>query len=394
MSGLIWAGIGQGIANAGRTAGDYMMRAELDEERQRERAELQRERLAAQERENARAADLRRELASNAAANRRGGSDDGLSAQDVAQGGSMEGTIAGLTEGSVPALRRLRAARDSGDFSGYQVDVTKEVDVPNPDNPDYDSKRETRVVKDYPPGFEREISAKLKRLSQIEESYRLGKNYKEVAEGRMGEFEREQKQGIVAGTVKPETFAAAQAADKGKLYENMGEAGTFNVASGASALNPLGTAKQSQANASAAESSADADKARAEIKKIDEEIKNGTAGKQSSERLTTMINSANATIKNLMEGSRGKTDDEKKEWQRQYDAAVQMRDRATNLLNKLLEGLSAPAPAPAPAPTAAPARAPAPASNANLPAPKTPAEVAKLRPGTRFLAPDGSIRVK
>lgn len=347
-SGLIWSALGEGIGDFGKSAAAYLARNIDREDRQEERRRELQERREYEERRDA----LYRRTAEQQAAGRSGGGDGGLSAQDVAQGGSMEGTIAGLTEGSVPALRRLRAARDSGDFSGYQVDVTKEVDVPNPDNPDYDSKRETRVVKDYPPGFEREISAKLKRLSQIEESYRLGKNYDEVAKGRMGEFELEQKQGIVAGTVKPETFAAAQAAGKGELNKNLGEAGTYNVASGASTLNPLGTAKQSQANASAAESSADADKARAEIKKIEEEVKNGTAGKQSSERLTTMINSANATIKNLMEGSRGKTDDEKKEWQRQYDAAVQMRDRATKLLNELLEGRSAPAPSPAPAASA------------------------------------------
>jgi hypothetical protein len=45
-------------------------------------------------------------------------------------------------------------------------------------------------------------------------------------------------------------------------------------------------------------------------------------------------------------------------------------------------------------PGAAPKPAPAPSAGGELPRPKTPEEVAKLKPGTRFIAPDGSIRYR
>lgn len=405
---------GQALMNIGSIIGNNMTRSiqederqadrlELQRERAAERAELQRERLAAQERQDA----LYRRTAEQQTAGRSSGG--GGRAREYTPD---EQTLMALESGEFSSqadVDKFKAAAKSGDFSGYQREVTRfsrlqdDTAGPNDEYSDAISRKQAMLVeekvKEYPPGFDKEIQSKARVLANIARESVQGKDLKDVNEGRKTGFELENMQGIVAGNVKPETFAQAQAADKGELYKNLGEAGTYNVASGASALNPLGTAKQTQANAAAGKSTADAARARAEIRKIDDEIKNGKVGKDTPERLTTMVNSANATIKNLMEGSRGKTEDEKKEWQRQYDAAVQLRDRATTLLNNVLDNRSAPAPEPKPAPAPAPARAPAPAparagASEKLPEPKTPAEVAKLDPGTRFLAPDGSIRIR
>lgn len=63
----------------------------------------------------------------------------------------------------------------------------------------------------------------------------------------------------------------------------------------------------------------------------------------SQERLTTMVNSANQTIKSLNEGSRGKTPEEKADWQRQMNDAVKLRDNAQSRLNRLFDEDNAPA---------------------------------------------------
>lgn len=60
----------------------------------------------------------------------------------------------------------------------------------------------------------------------------------------------------------------------------------------------------------------------------------GNGSKQ--ERLTTIINSANQTIKSLNDGSRGKTPEEKADWKRKMDEAVALRDSAQKQLSEAL----------------------------------------------------------
>lgn len=74
----------------------------------------------------------------------------------------------------------------------------------------------------------------------------------------------------------------------------------------------------------------------------------------SPERLYSIVNAMNQTIKNLQDGSKGSTPEAKSEWQRQYDTAVRVRDRASQLLDDNLGERGAPPP-PAPAPAARPA---------------------------------------
>lgn len=55
------------------------------------------------------------------------------------------------------------------------------------------------------------------------------------------------------------------------------------------------------------------------------------------ERLYSIINSMNQTIKNLQDSPKGKTEDERNDWKRQYDTAVRVRDRASAALDGMLK---------------------------------------------------------
>ena len=106
------------------------------------------------------------------------------------------------------------------------------------------------------------------------------------------------------------------------------------------------------------------------------------------ERLTTMINSANQTIKSLNESSKGKTPEEKAEWDRQMSDAKRLRDNAQKQLNRLFDEDGAP-------------QKPKAGDNSNVksgpgtfPEPKSRADLNSLQPGTRYKAPDGTIRIK
>lgn len=78
------------------------------------------------------------------------------------------------------------------------------------------------------------------------------------------------------------------------------------------------------------------------------------------ERLYSIVNAMNQTIRNLNEGSKGSTPESKAEWQRQMDTAVRVRDRASQLLDANMgeRGAAPAAPLP-PAPPAPNAQKPA-----------------------------------
>ena len=105
----------------------------------------------------------------------------------------------------------------------------------------------------------------------------------------------------------------------------------------------------------------------------------------------------NATIKNLDDGSKGRTPEERAGWQRQRDTAVRVRDRITEWLDASLSDRRAPAGEAKPlAPAAEPKPAPAPAPAATgLSTPKTQAEFNALASGAKYINPsDGKTYQK
>lgn len=112
----------------------------------------------------------------------------------------------------------------------------------------------------------------------------------------------------------------------------------------------------------------------------------------SQERLTTMMNTANQTIRSLNESPKGRTQEEKAEWERQMTAAKRLRDNAQSQLNKLFDDDGKPAGASAK--TTKVDNGTVKSKPMTIPEPKTSADFGKLSPGTRYKAPDGTIRIK
>ena len=88
----------------------------------------------------------------------------------------------------------------------------------------------------------------------------------------------------------------------------------------------------------------------------------------SPERLYSIVNAMNMTIKNLDDGDKGRTPEAKEEWRRQRDTAVRVRDRASGLLDSNLSDRGAPSSEARPAAPAKPAPYKPAAASPGLPA--------------------------
>ena len=385
--GLIWSGIGQGIANAGSSFGNMMMR---DYERQSDRD--WREKQAQDQRDFREEQNAMYKRTADQQMAGRGGP-GGLNPDDIAPGGKLAGMVAGQLGMTEPEYKQLYEARKTGDMSSYGQDVTRNVRQTAPgeeqlgavEGPDSDlvlrktSQLGTETTKEVPPALKSEFQAKAKALAALEESYALKKDYKEVMEGRKTGFETSVGEGVLSGAVSMGKGAGAVAASGGKQILNTEGGETYNMYTGESKTTPLGKAQINKENAQAGELGALGKKYGKEIEKIDAEIAGGMFNKNSSERLSSVVNSANATIKSLMDAGKGSTPESQATWEKSMADAKAVRDKAQALQNNALDIRDNPKPTPAPG---------------GMPEPKSAGEVAKLKPGTRFKAPDGSIRIR
>lgn len=383
MSGLIWAGIGQGIANAGRTAGDYMMRAELDEERQRERAELQRERIAAQERQDA----LYRRTVDQQGTGRSGGGGGGRAREYTPE----EQTLMAVESGQFASqadVDKFRAATKSGDFSGYQREVTRTTSPASAGVDPYNMETVEEKVKEYPPGFAKEVQAKARVLANIARESVQGKDLKDVNEGRQKDFELGVGQGVLSGEMSMGRGSGAVASMAGKPIVDVKEGTAFNQYTGTMQTTEKGKSEIRENNAQTAKYSAEA-------RKVISEATGALQKGASQEKLATMLSSLNKlaestdlddagrkrvqelqmsivdAMKTNVDGRSGTGADKGKLSEADAHAQAQ-RALATGKItlddvNKRLTGAGykplpadagkagAPKPSPAPAPTAAPA---------------------------------------
>lgn len=360
MSGLIWSALGQSVGNISSTIGNYMMRAEQDEERQRERAELQRERLAAAEREKERDRQLRMELAAQRGG---GGADGGLGARDIGEGGLDEGMLARRAGMTVPELRAMRRYSETGDAEPFKQDVTRysrdEGALAGEDGKFSDAVSrkyatlEETVTKELPPGFEREARAKLQTLAKIEESYRLGGKYDDVTKGRRNQQEIDASELAMRQPGAAGVIGQGMAAGEGKgAYKVQGNT-KINEFTGESESTEVGESIEAR-NRKAAQGKPAAPVA---IKDVPYERLTAQA-----ETLRKAVNEASGERKKMLET--------------QFD----------EVMNELRRRRQSSA--------GSPGAAPAPASAASMPAPQSRAEFDKLPKGTRYKAPDGSIRIK
>jgi hypothetical protein len=387
--GLIWAGIGQGIANAGSTMGSFLMRSQERETERDYRDKLEQERREYRDKTDQEKREYRAEqdalykrTAAQQMEGRAGGGtgkDSGIQQADLEPGGKYAGMAAGRVSDITSSLTTendladIRKYRKSGEIDANKYG--KPIGVGTTLDDTYGEQPVTQMQ--VPPALKEEFTLKAKALSRIEEAYALKGNFDDVKKGENTAFKTGVGQGVLAGTTKMGTGSGAVAASEGKPIINVEGGEQYNQYSGESKTTPLGKSQITENQAQAGQAGALAKKYGKDIEKIDAEIAGGMFNKNSSERLSSVINSANATIKSLVDGGKGSTKEAQAAWQKSMDDAVAVRDQAQALQRGALEAKNAP-----PAPTGA------------MPEPKSAADVAKLKPGTRFKAPDGSIRVR
>jgi hypothetical protein len=369
MAGLVMGNIGQAISSFGANIGNLMFKSIGDEADRDARIAAKKEEWQArlQDRLDARTEnnDLKRELlemrldaGGGKAGGKAGGKSGGINMEDIKPGGSQEVWMAAQMEMTVPQYTEFYNSLKTGDKSAFLQDVTRTNVTPavpgmgavEGDMSDAVSRktatRTEETIKALPPGFEGEYKAKMKKLADIQESYALGGQYDDVTKGRQNQFQTETGQGVLAGAIKPGPAGEAVGVSLGKERIDVKGGEKLNVFTGESTTTPVGQSEIAENKAQAGSAGALSKKYGKEIEKIDAEISGGMFNKNSSEKLTSVINAANATIKSLDESSKGSTPEAKAEWQRQRDDAVTIRDKAITLQKNGLDARDKPKPEP------------------------------------------------
>jgi hypothetical protein len=401
MSGLIGNAIGESLGRGATGIADLMFRAiQKDEDREaraQERRELQTERLAAA-RESREANDtLRRDLADQRAAAGGGkGGSGGIS--EIKEGGLIEEVLAGKTGMSVPELRALRAANQSGDFSSFATaTATGRVEDVNgdgmPDDPEVSdamSRRTAKLETDarVQPELREELRAKTKVLAGLTESFVLGKDYDDVAKGRRTELGNDTAAGVYAGKVKPEEGGKKIAAAEGKDLYGGDSNVTRDKFTGDTKTTAVGDSQIRENNAQAARagrSSVDKD---ASLQTLQQLRLSADGTLKDARRALTEFDKI---AKDLPAKAREARAEERKQLAQDVETARANLGDVSGLLSKRL-GVEKPEKEAAPSPKA-PA-APAPAAASGTPRISSQDEYARLPSGTRFIAPDGKTRIK
>ena len=365
MAGLVMGNIGQAISSFGANIGNLMFKSIGDEADRDARIAAKKEEWQArlQDRLDARTEnnDLKRELlemrldaGGGKTGGKAGGKSGGINMEDIKPGGTQEVWAAAKLEMTVPEYAAFYNSLKTGDKSAFLQDVTRTNVTPavpgmgavEGDMSDAVSRktatRTEETIKALPPGFEGEYKAKMKKLADIQESYALGGQYDDVTKGRQNQFQTETGQGVLAGAIKPGPAGEAVGVSLGKERIDVKGGEKLNVFTGESTTTPVGQSEIAENKAQAGSAGALSKKYGKEIEKIDAEISGGMFNKNSSEKLTSVINAANATIKSLDESSKGSTPEAKAEWQRQRDDAVTIRDKAMTLQKNGLDARDKP----------------------------------------------------
>lgn len=361
---LMWAGFGKGLADAGSTMANFLMRSEMAKEDRESRMTLRREELAYRAEKDL--ADREFRESQNAlykkavGAGGGGGGKGGIALEDLGPEGKAESLIAMRANMTLPEYKQFQKAQTTGDFSGYAVDTPRFGREPAPGTEglgpvegefsDAVSRKTSNLtaetVKQLPPGFKEFADAKRKQIGEIIESYALGPAFDDVQKGR--------QTGLITkigeeAYARPETAPVggqAVAVMGGKPLANVEGGMLYNQYTGKSEVTPVGQSQITENQAQAGAQGALAKKYGKEIEKIGAEIDSGMFNRKGADRLTTMVNSANTTIKSLQEGSKGNTPETKAEWQRQMDDAVALRDKAMTLLKGQMDEKATPKPEP------------------------------------------------
>jgi hypothetical protein len=415
MAGLIWSGVGQGIASAGSTIGsmgvrDYEMRESARlrrEDKEEDRAWREEQKDLDRDRQDERDRMYRKTVEQQIAGNKGTGGMKGFAPEDIAPGGKLADMMAGQMGMTVPEYEQFYNSRKTGDMSAYETGdiVGAKADEAGP-----------TPIRAVPEGFKKEYAAKSKMLSDIQQAYVAGSEAKNIAEGRQIGLVTNAMENVQSGG---DATKAAQlgAISKGHAPFAGDSNVTRNVLTGDTSTTAVGTAtigekgalaKQAEAGAKENEAQAKAADALAaertknltkldkEVLKIEQETKKlaaetGNVGvnKTTHETLTASVNSAVASLKLLQDGSHGTTPEEKKAWQAAVARAEAVIAQAQDLQVEQLGKRKAPD-----APAAADKGGTQPVANDGIPT-VTYEEAKKLKSGTRFrVSGSNEIRTK
>jgi hypothetical protein len=328
MAGLIWAGIGKGIADAGATAAnigvrDYEMReaarlrsADKEEDRiwREEQKDIDRDRQDERDRM------YRRTAEQQAAASKGTSGMKGVDPADIAPGGKLAANFAATLGMDVPEYTARYKAIQTGDKTAFQKvreigTVADDTYGPQPITEKY-----------YSEGFEQEYSAKAKAIGELGMLYATAGESKNIAEARQIGLVTNAMEGAQAGG---DVTKAAQLAaiSKGHVPYAGDSNVTRNVFTGDTKETTVGTATigekgalAKQAEAGAAENTAQAvaakalaeerratiPKLQAEVLKINKEAGQVGLDKPSHDKLGQILNSAKDWLKLLDEGPHDK----------------------------------------------------------------------------------------
>jgi len=334
MSWGLISGLGKGISDAGTTVGNAMMR-----KMERDEAAAQRAAEKEEDREFRRQQDALYRKPADAAAG------SGSSSGGGSKGGGIisvatQAAEAGMT---VPEYEAYWKAQETGDMSAFKQNRTVEDESGG------------HSVNELPEGFDQHYKAKMRVLGEIRKKAELGKDYQNVAAGEQTAFETGLGQGVVGGTMDPTKASQATSVMKGNAPFGGDSNVTRNVVTGDTKTTKVG-------DSVIRENDADAGKARADAG-------GGDPAKARTESLTTEAETLrkamdSMTDKKLKEQYRARLD-------RVLDELEKRRGKVDNNAGK-----------------------PDNSKPGGMPAPTSRAELNALPKGTRYKAPDGTIRIK
>lgn len=343
MSGMIWNAIGEGIGSVGNSVTNYLARNAEREDRQEERRrELEERRAYERDRD-----EKYRRTAEQQSAGRGPSGPTLLTDDEQAAIAVGQGAVSGR-----PEYDALWNSVKTGDRSAFKKGVEREVDVPNPENPDYDSTREKRVVQEYPPGFEDVYKAKVAKLAEIRQMSVYNKDYDDVKKGERTAQEIKRSDEAIADPSRAGDIGKGMAAGEGRGgYKVQGNT-LFNEFTGDTKSTEVGESIQDR-NRRAPQGKP-------------------AAATNLKDMPTERLEKQQDTLRKAIDKASG---DRRKMLEDEFDAI-------TGVLRSRRQPSSGASPS---------------ASNPagpSMPAPKTQAEFDKLPKGARFLAPDGSTRIK
>jgi hypothetical protein len=303
---LMWAGFGKGLADAGSTMANFLMRSEMAKEDRESRMTLRREELAYRaekdlaDREFRESQDALYKKAVGAGGSSGGGGKGGIALEDLGPEGKAENLIAMKANMTLPEYKQFQKAQTTGDFSGYAVDTPRFGREPEPGTEqlgpvggefsDAVSRKTSNLtaetIKQLPPGFKEFADAKRKQIGAIIESYALGPAFDDVEKGR--------QTGLITSIgekayTSPETAPVggqAVAVIGGKPLVEVKDGMQFNQYTGTSKVTPVGQSQITENVAQAGEATA-----------------KGAAAETKAERLTRAKRETTADLQRQVDNS-------------------------------------------------------------------------------------------